>query len=313
MDETEPLYRDPVTDGPTDPVLVWHRGLRQWWMFYTQRRATAPGPGVAWVHGSDIGIAVSEDRGATWLYTGVARGLEYQPGRNTYWAPEIFWAEGTYQMFVSYIRGVPDRWEGHPRTILHYTSANLVDWRLVGPVDLNSDTVIDAAVHRLPSGDYRMWFKDEARGSHTYSADSGDLIAWSKPVPVLEGTAHEGANVFGLGDRYWLIVDEWHGLAVYRSTDLEGWERRGLILDVPGKRPHDADFGRHADVVEAGDGRTAYIVYFTHPGLATAADPDTYEARRSVIEAAELHIVDGELVCDRDAALPRNFLPLPER
>lgn len=309
MDATQPLYRDPVTDGPTDPVLVWNRDLRQWWMFYTQRRATAPGPGVAWVHGSDIGIAVSEDGGATWLYTGTARGLAYEPGRNTYWAPEIFWAEGTYQMFVSYIRGVPDRWEGHRRAILHYTSANLLDWRLVGPVDLHSDKVIDAAVRRLPSGDYRMWFKDEARESHTYSADSADLISWSKPVPVITGAAHEGPNAFALGGWYWLIVDEWHGLAVYRSADLEDWRRQGLILDVFGKRAHDADYGRHADVVEAGDGETAYIVYFTHPGLAAAADPDDYQARRSNIEAARLRVVDGLLTCERDAPIPAHFLP----
>jgi sucrose-6-phosphate hydrolase SacC (GH32 family) len=311
MNEKEPLYRDPIFDGATDPVLVWNREQRQWWMFYTQRRASAPGPGVSWVHGTDIGIAVSEDAGATWRYIGAANGLNYEPGRNTYWAPEIFHAEGTYQMFVSYISGVPDRWEGHPRTILRYTSVNLRDWRLAGPVDLHSDKVIDAAVHRLPSGDYRMWFKDEARDAHTYSADSADLISWSRPVPVITGVPHEGPNVFELEGRYWLITDEWHGLAVYHSSDLETWQRQGLILDQPGKRAHDADYGRHADVVESGDGRTAYIVYFTHPGLSEAADPnETYEARRSCIEAAQLHVVDGTLVCDRDAELPEHFLPV---
>jgi hypothetical protein len=309
-DGNAPLYRDPIFDGPTDPVLVWNRERRQWWMFYTARRASAPGPGVAWVHGTDIGIAVSEDAGATWLYVGTARGLDYEPGRNTYWAPEVFPAEGMYQMFVSYIHGVPDRWEGHARTILHYTSANLLDWWLVGPVDLKSDKVIDAAVHRLPGGGYRMWFKDEDHGSHTYSADSADLAAWSRPVPVITGRAHEGPNVFTLGGWCWLIVDEWRGLGVYRSADLARWEPRGLILDVPGKRPHDADVGRHADVVESGDGETAYIFYFVHPGPAAGADPDTFEARRSCIEAAELRVVDGVLTCDRDAPIPARFLPV---
>ena len=53
-------------DGATDPVLVQHTDgtwwslYTRWWSLYTRRRATAPGPGVAWVHGSDIGVAVSE-------------------------------------------------------------------------------------------------------------------------------------------------------------------------------------------------------------------------------------------------------------
>lgn len=311
MDARLPLYRDPIFDGATDPVVVWNRELRQWWMFYTARRASAPGPGAAWVHGSDIGVAVSEDAGTTWLYRGTARGLEYEPGRNTYWAPEIFWAEGMYHMFVSYITGVPDRWDGHPRRILHYTGLNLLDWRLIGPLALGSDRVIDAAVYRLENGDYRMWFKDEAHDSHTYSADSGDLNTWSVPVPVITTHAHEGPNVFTLGGVYWLLVDEWAGLRAYCSADLETWQERGLILDTPGKRPHDADIGRHADVVEFPDRGEAYIFYFTHPGNTTGADPGSYEARRSCIEVARLHVADGRLVCDRDAEVPGGFLRSP--
>ncbi len=60
-------YRDPVYDGATDPVVVLTRARGEWWMFYTQRRASAPGPGVAWVHGSDIGEAGSRDGGGSWL------------------------------------------------------------------------------------------------------------------------------------------------------------------------------------------------------------------------------------------------------
>jgi YD repeat-containing protein len=32
---TAPLFRDPVHDGATDPVLV-HHADGTWWMFYTQ-------------------------------------------------------------------------------------------------------------------------------------------------------------------------------------------------------------------------------------------------------------------------------------
>ena len=65
-----PLFRDPIHDGATDPVLVQQRADGSWWMFYTQRRADAPVNGVAWVHGTDIGVAISDNGGTTFLYRG---------------------------------------------------------------------------------------------------------------------------------------------------------------------------------------------------------------------------------------------------
>ena len=38
-----PLFRDPVTDGAADPVLIWNREEKKWWMLYTQRRANTAG------------------------------------------------------------------------------------------------------------------------------------------------------------------------------------------------------------------------------------------------------------------------------
>ncbi|MEV6512358.1 glycosyl hydrolase [Streptomyces sp. NPDC051642] len=305
-----PLFRDPVHDGATDPVVVHHRQRGEWWMLYTARRATAPGPGVAWVHGSDIGIAVSTDGGGSWVYRGTARGLDIEWGRNTFWAPEVTWAEGAYHMFVSYIQGVPDRWEGHDRQIIHYTSGDLVTWTFRDVCDLGSPRVIDAAIHPLPGGGYRMWFKDEAHGSHTYSADSTDLYRWSPPQPVITGRAHEGPNVFALGGRYWMVTDEWQGLAVHRSEDLTTWRRTGQILDKPGSRRDDADHGRHADVVVTGHG-TAYVFYFTHPELASLPEgtEETYRHRRSTVQVAQLSVADGQLHCDRDRDVSAPFLP----
>lgn len=257
---TASLYRDPILDGATDPPLVQHQTTGHWWMFYTARRVTVPGPRFAWVHGSDIGVAVSTDGGETWLYRGTMDSLAIEPGHNTFWAPEILWAEGRYHVFVSYITGIPDRWEGHDRRILHHVSDDLVDWTYSGIVPLGSDRVIDAAVHALPSGRYRMWFKDEPNDAHTYCADSPNLETWDPARPVVTGFAHEGPNAFSLGGQSWMIVDVWHGLGVFRSDDLETWRLQGLILDEPGGHPDDRDYGRHADMVVVRPG-LAYIFY----------------------------------------------------
>ncbi|WP_250444301.1 hypothetical protein [Actinotalea sp. C106] len=297
-----PLFVDPVHGGGTDPVLV-RRG-DEWWMVYTQRRARVEEPGVAWVHGSDLGVAVSTDRGRTWEYRGVVEGLDLEPGRrDTFWAPEIVHERGTFHMFVSHIEGVPEQWAGHERVIRHYTSLDLEAWTYRGEVPLSSRYVIDACLHPLPDGGYRLWYKDEADESHTWAADSADLDRWTVVGPVLTHRPHEGPNVFELGGRYWMLVDEWRGQGVFWSADLTSWTRQGLILDQPGTRPEDATIGLHADVVVV-DPETAYVIYFTHPGASgdgTGAAPDrSYDQRRSVIQAARLRVLDGVLTCDRD-------------
>ncbi len=116
-----PLFRDPIFDGAADPTLIWNYQEHNWWLLYTNRRANVACQGVAWVHGTDIGIASSSDEGHTWQYRGTLQGLEFEPGRNTFWAPEVFCHEGIYHMYVSYIPGVPQDWSGS-RTILHMTS-----------------------------------------------------------------------------------------------------------------------------------------------------------------------------------------------
>lgn len=305
-----PLFRDPVTDGAADPTLV--RGPDgAWWMFYTQRRPADSGPGVRWVHGTAIGTARSEDGGATWHYAGAVSGLAPGTGEHTLWAPEVIAHDGTFHMYVSHIPGVPDRWEGHPRRILHHTSTDLVTWQLHGELALSSDRVIDACVHRLPGGrGWRLWYKDEADGSSTWAADSPDLYSWHVRGPVLRHRPHEGPNVFRLGGWYWLVVDAWDGQDVFRSADLDAWQPAGRVLAGSGARPEDAGPGFHADVVVAGE--QAWIVYFTHPGRTTerggAAASSALHTRRSAVQAARLTVVDDRLRCERDSA-PQPRLP----
>ena len=294
-----PLFRDPVYDGATDPTVIWNRVTKSWWILYTSRRPSAPGDGVAWVHGTDIGIAESKDGGRTWLYRGTVSGLDFEPGRNTFWAPEVVWHDGLYHMFVSYITGVPTTWQ-FPRTIIHYTSTDLWNWKYEKALNLSSERVIDACVFQYPDGMWRMWYKDENHNSQSYMAQSRDLYDWEPVGPAFDDVSHEGPNVFFWRGKYWLIADFWSGLMVQRSDDGLHWARQADILDRPGTRRDDGGLGHHADILVQGD--NAYIFYFTHPGegLPRGGEEMGYAHKRTSLQVAKLDTENGVLVCRRD-------------
>jgi hypothetical protein len=293
-----PLFRDPIFDGASDPTVIYNADTSEWWMFYTARRANVSTPGVGWVHGSDIGIATSTNGGRSWLYRGTAEGLAFEPGRNTYWAPEVIEDRGTFHMYVSFVRGVPSVFSGE-RHILHYRSKDLWNWRLVARLDLSSDRVIDACVWPLPDGStWRMWFKDEADGSHIYAADSHDLSAWKVMGRAFASGGQEGPNVFRFAGSYWMITapNRGGGMPVYRSDDLQTWTQQpNLILSAPGHRPEDGTFGNHGVLLAQGD--SAFIAYFTQFGQV------------SRIQAAPLAVVDGQLAADRDTPFAMDWKP----
>jgi len=306
-----PLFRDPIYDGAADPVVIWNRQEKAWWMLYTNRRANVACQGVAWVHGTDIGVASSADNGLTWNYRGALPGLEFERGRNTFWAPEILWFGDLYHMFISYVPGIPHDWSG-PRRIVHMTSNNLWDWHFEARLALSSERVIDACVLQLPGGGWRMWYKDEADQSHTYAADSDDLYIWKVNGPVITDCGHEGPNVFSWKGYFWMVTDPWQGLGVYRSSDAAVWSRQANILDRPGQRLDDGQKGAHADVLV--NGGRAFIFYFTHPdrnepGVYDMEATHPYSFKRSSLQVAELEFVDGVLVCDRDKSFDFNLIP----
>jgi GH43 family beta-xylosidase len=302
----KPLFRDPVFDGAADPSVVWNPQRRAFWMFYTNRRANAAGlSGVAWVHGTRIGIAESTDGGTTWGYAGVAEielPKEIEGDAPTHWAPDVFTGpDGRHHMFLTVVPGVFENWQ-HPRRIVHLTSDDLRTWRNAAPLTLASDRVIDAAVLRLPDGTFRLFYNNERDRKSIYFADSPDLIAWKERGKAVGDQGGEGPKVFRWRGAYWMITDVWEGLAVYRSPDALTWTRQDgpNLLAKAGRGLDDGVKGGHPDVVISGD--RAFIFYFTHPGRTEAAGrADGYDQRRSSIQVVELFEAKGRLSCDRDA------------
>lgn len=306
----KPLFRDPVFDGAADPVLVYDKQGSRWLMFYTNRRANANGlSGVAWVHGTRIGMAQSVDGGASWHYLGTAAINDGTGVENpTHWAPEIIREGDTYHMFLTVVPGIFEDWK-HPRSIVHLTSKDLKSWGSPEEIKLSSDRVIDACVFHLPDGTWRMWYNNEKDKKSIYFADSADLKTWTDKGKAVGDQGGEGPKVFRWKDIYWMITDVWQGLAVYKSEDAVRWQRQqGNLLREPGKGADDQVKGGHADIVVSGD--RAFLFYFTHPGKRGAdTRADTNEQRRSSIQVVELEYKHGWLTCDRDKATQIKLLP----
>ncbi|WP_181306052.1 family 43 glycosylhydrolase [Rufibacter sp. XAAS-G3-1] len=296
----KPLFTDPIYDGAADPVVIYHKKEKKWFMLYTNRRATdEKAEGVTWVHGTRIGIAESTDGGATWKYRDTAN-INYRPvAAYTHWAPDVIEHDGVFHMYLTYVPGIFTDWN-HPRHIIHLTSKDLFNWDYQSTLPLVTDKVIDASVFRLPDGTWRLWYNNERDGKSIYYADSKDLYHWQDKGKALQARG-EGPKVFKWKDHYWMIIDAWKGLQVFKSNDLLNWQaQEERLLEEPGQGTDDQAIGGHPDVVVNGD--KAYLFYFTHPGRSKAnpAPSTSVAAKRSVIQLVELEYANGHLTCDRD-------------
>ncbi len=208
--------------------------------------------------------------------------------------------DGTYHLYLTHVPGVFADWN-HPRSIVHLTSDDLRRWEKQSTLKLNSKSVIDGAVLRLPDGRWRMFYNDEPDKKAVRMADSDDLFTWCDVGKAYDGPASEGPVAFAFEGRFWLIVDEWKGLGVYRSDDAETWTRQDgpNLLVEPGTGPDDGVRGSHPDVVVS-DGR-AYLFYFTHPEKTPGRTFDDPAVRRSSIHVTELRLDGDRLACDRDS------------
>lgn len=296
----KPLFRDSIYDGAADPVVVWNKQMNKHVMYYTNRRANViDEEGVSWVHGTRIGMATSADQGATWQYYDTCD-IGYRPDPDpTYWAPDVIEHKGTYHMYLTYVPGVFADWR-HPRYIIHLTSKDGIAWDFQSKLPLDNEKVLDATVYPLPDGGWRLWYNNEMDKKSMYYADSPDLYQWENIGKVHGLYRGEGAKVFHWNEQFWMFTDEWRGLGVYHSSDLENWVKQpGNLLSEPGTGEDDVAIGQHCDVVVNND--RAFIFYFTHPGRQKeVSDSLIYEKQRSSIQVAELVLSDSIIDCDRD-------------
>ena len=306
----KPLFDDPVYHGAADPVIIYNKQVKKWWMLYTNRRASIQDSTVQWVHGTRIGIAESKD-GINWKYVDTAN-INYRPDAGyTHWAPDVIEHKGTYHMYLTYVPGTFKDWN-HPRVIVHLTSKDLKNWNYHSTLKLSNEKVIDASVYKINDTTFRMWYNNEKDGKSIYYADSKDLYNWVDKGKAIAARG-EGPKIFFWQGKYFMIVDAWKGMEVYSSDDLLTWKKQPKrILEEPGKGKDDQAIGGHCDVVVS-NGR-AFVYYFTHPGRSKAnpAARGSFDDKRSVIQVAELKYINarpddpvgwGEIVCDRDEPL----------
>ncbi len=227
----EPFFFDKEWGGAADPVMVWNEQYKEWFVYYTQRRAYYECEGVEWMHGSTIGIISSKD-GIEWTYRGSCQGDEQLSNENhtmTWWAPEVIADKNTLHMYVSCVPGVFKDWNAK-RFIKHFTSNDGLAWKYQSTLPLSSEHCIDAGVHKIGNKWY-IWYKDEGNHNQTWFAGSNDLYHWEVVGAAITDCGHEAPFVWEHDNKYWMIVDAWEkGLRIYSSdSGLKDWKYSSTV------------------------------------------------------------------------------------
>lgn len=322
-----PLFTDPNYHGSCDPEIIWNSYENQWYIYYTSRR---PEQNNTWLK-TPIGVIASEDL-VHWNFKGYCTfdGIGGKKDADaTFWAPAIIVHKNKLHMFVTYKPDtIPEKgaWGG-PGKIVHYET-DLEDpvngWTKVSDMHNDSINTIDATVYKKNSL-FHVWFKGKRKGAkknELYHLTSHDLYEWKERGftksdvfnPDVTGSDFEEAPyIFNWKDRFWLITDPHQGLFVYSSEDGEDWDFQGTILKEGGIRKLDNNRARHCSVAIVNN--RAFIIYHVEPWRQYDQERGSnripiykqpLKNRRSVLQMAELKLVNGRLSCDRNATVDLN-------
>lgn len=317
-----PLFVDPNYHGSCDPEVVWNPADQRWYLYYTARRATRESASYV---GTPIGVISSADL-KDWSFDGYCDFSDSSEIKHvgqpdmavTFWAPGITRNGDTLHMFVTYKDNAKPPWAGKGE-IRHYTTSasDPIDgWTLVEPPNFNQPDPIDATiVFDDETGKHRAYYR-VGKGGGIQWATSDDLMTWNNQGKV-KGDVNtlgkkrygyqEAPYVFRFNGAWWMLTDPHRGLAVYRSDDGVSWVYNNNILAKGSDRALDATMARHPSVV-IHDGR-ALMFYHCEPNRlygkgSPGAEQRTTHQKKSVLQIAELKVLDQKLVATREVQLP---------
>ncbi len=316
-----PLFVDPNYHGSCDPEVVWNPDTQRYYLYYTARRATRQN---ATYVGTPIGVVSSADL-LDWRFEGYCDFTDPATVKHTgrpdmpitFWAPGITRVGDTLHMFVTHKDNADPPWGGKG-VIRHYT-APLGDpvkgWTLADPPEFTQPDPIDATiVFDQATNKHRAYYRVGNAGGIQW-AESKDLRAWTNRGRV-KGDVNtlgkerfgyqEAPYVFRFADAWWMLTDPHEGLAVYRSDDGVAWTLNNTLLADGSDRPMDATMARHPSVLVT-TGR-ALLFYHCEPNRvygrgAPGPEQRTVEQKKSVLQVAELKLIDGKLEASRDLRL----------
>ena len=122
-----------------------------------------------------------------------------------------------WRMYLTEIDGVPERWDGHERRIVEYVSGRPRRTGAPRPAPARQRPRDRRGGRALPRRRWRLWYKDEAAGSVTTVAVVARPRVVARRGHRDRRAAARGPSVFALGGWWWMITDEWRGMAVHRS------------------------------------------------------------------------------------------------